>query len=122
MRFRGCGKQFDIYMQLVRFPVLDMSGSSDGFDLTMNGVVMTEPLGGMVFDKQEYITTASKIGLTIRDAVFVGYGMNLAPASGVTHAMLRSVMFGGEECRIECPPIKMLLVSTADGGNFAAAG
>ena len=93
---------------------MNMSGSPSA-ELEMHGVVMTEPLSGMIFDRSLGRSSVTHIDLTLIEFVSIGYGTSLKPQTGVTHKMYSSIMFGGEECAAECPPMMMLLVGGGGG-------
>ena len=114
VRFRGAGKQWDLEPPYREPPLVLHTGLAS---LEMKGVVVTEPLTGKFFtctkikdgfkgaSGDECSTAATSI--TITDGLFVGTNMDFKPAPGRTVAVERSLFFGGQECRTDCPPHKM---------------
>ena len=118
VRFRAAGKQWGLNPPS-REPHIVLHSKLK--TLQMTGVVVTEPLTGKFFEctkgrkyKGALSTCSTKnTAKTITDRTFVGTAIEFEPARGVTHTIERNVFFGGEECRTDCPPVKMVVFAGA---------
>ena len=115
VRFRGAGKQFDMWDALVREPVLVLL---PGMEVTVQGCSLTEPLTGSFFGCQNAASVfgaasqcaVDKVDLTILDNVLVGTSMQLEPSEYNSHVVRNNLFFGGWECRQGCPPQRILML------------
>ena len=99
----------------------------------MVGVVVTEPLTGKFFEctgvlayKGSSIGCASSAAKTVVDSIFVGTTVEFKPGRGTTHTVRNNLFFGGQECRTDCPTVKMVVFGGAGSlvvtNNFASGG
>jgi len=123
MRFRAMGKQWWLEPPYREPPVVLLETTPQ---LTMVGVVLTEPLTGELWTctkigdgykgaSSKYCSTAAA-DITVNRSIFVGTSVLFEPNAGVSTVVSGNLFFGGAECRTACPTNKM--VTLAGRGNL----